>query len=72
MNETPSSCPNPKVIRQIQLEETTVKLCAVAPAPGLQGAVKSRTTLKLNLKLDRVLNLHRKLMQQICLIRKTS
>lgn len=56
MNEIPSSCPNPKVIRQIQLEETTVKLCAVAPAPGLQGAVKSRITLKLKLKLDLFLN----------------
>lgn len=43
MNEVPSS----KVRRQVQLEETTVKLCAVVPAPGLQVALKSRTTLKI-------------------------
>lgn len=49
MNEIPSSSPetSSKVMRQVQLEETTVKLCAVAPAPGLQVALKSRTTLNI-------------------------
>lgn len=49
MNEIPSSSleTSSKVIRQVQLEETTVKLCAVAPAPGPQTALKSRTTLKI-------------------------
>lgn len=74
MNEIPPSSPetSSRVIRRVQLEATTVKRRAVAPAPGLQAALKSRTTLltKLKKKPEPVLNLHRKPVKEILPRRK--